>query len=164
MVNQNESGKKLPLFIIHFDGACDGRNVGNTQNVAVGVQITHQGKLVLEYCGNLGLGTNNDAEWAAAYISVKLANTLITPCIVRIVGDSQYVVYSMLGIYKSKKHANIKAKIDRLLKTISVPVTFSWVKRDKNQMADALSKRGLLCSKRKAEITYHCPEYFTSTF
>lgn len=164
MTNSNESGKKLPLFIIHMDGACKGQNISNSQEVAIGIEITHNSELILEYCGNLGPGTNNDAEWIAAYLAVKLATTLITPCIIRIVGDSQYVIYSMLGAYKTKKHAHIKKKLDSLLQSLSVPVSFAWVKRDKNTVADVLSKAGLLCKAGTGEISYHKPEYFTKTF
>ncbi len=122
----------------------DGASLGNPGASGIGVVLHDaQGKVLKEYCENIGIGTNNRAEYMALLKSIDLAEEFgATELVVR--SDSLLVVSQMSGLFKIKnsdirtfvKEAHKRLKGSRLkFRIVHVP-------RESNKVADRLSKRG----------------------
>jgi ribonuclease HI len=90
--------------------------------------------------------TYNQAEWTAAKMALSICYLFkddISSVIIR--GDSQLVVYQLLGKYKCKTPHLIpywgeSKKIEEKLLHSGVAVDYEWVRRESNETADALGR------------------------
>jgi len=88
-----------------------------------------------------GQGDSNEAEYLAL-IAVLEEAVRIQPEKLVVYGDSQVVIGAMsrVGAYKLQAHS---AQVRRLLAQLNA-VTLTWIPREKNCAADALSQQALL--------------------
>lgn len=137
--------------ILYFDGACEWwngkRNPGGL--ATYGWWIASENKRVAwgygEACRGEG-ATNNVAEYTALIEGVKAAVAVgINDLTIK--GDSQLVVYQMIGHYSVKSdtlkplHKEAKSLIS------SINPSFEWIPREQNEAADELSKAAYQKSK-----------------
>jgi len=141
-------------LVAYADGACEPVNPGGTATFGVVVYDEHGQELAAE-CGVImrGLGaTNNVAEFAAAACAMQLVRALGVPpgSHLTLHGDSQLWVRMLNGIggprtLDAPYVPFYEQAGDELaaLRADGITVTITWVPREQNQRADALSKRAL---------------------
>jgi ribonuclease HI len=119
----------------------DGGSRGNPGPAALGVYFESLGKKYGEF---LGQATNNVAEYEAIIFSLKKAKQLIgkknaDKTEIEIKSDSQLVVSQLSGEFKLKEKSLWKYFI-RIwnLKQDFKKVSFSYIPREKNKIADAM--------------------------
>lgn len=97
-------------------------------------------KIVEKRYKNLGVKTNNEAEYLWAYYWVKRAIELWGKQIYLYM-DSSLVINQLSGKWKIKKEElwEINRKISTLIKENKISVEFEWVRREQNKEADRLS-------------------------
>ena len=122
----------------------DGASFGNPGSSGIGVVIRDsEGKVLKEYCENIGHGTNNRAEYMALLKSIDLAEELGADEL-EVMSDSLLVVSQVNGLYKIK-NPDIKLFVkeihDRLMK-LNMKFKIQHVPREMNKAADRLSKKG----------------------
>lgn len=130
-------------YLLFTDGACEFDNDYKPINAGIGGVIKLKNKTLFSFSENVGVKTNNEAEYLALIKGVDLCikNNISD---VLIFADSELVVKQINGDYKVKNErmAALHKKTHDLLKMLS-----SWeinhVLRDKNTEADDLSKQGL---------------------
>lgn len=120
----------------------DGASKGNPGRAGIGIAIFQKDELLEEHSEYIGKKTNNQAEYEAVIFAL---NRLISIGESKAVlfSDSEFLVKQLNGEYKVKAE-NIKPlyfKILSLLKKISV--TFIWIQREKNSIADKLANQGV---------------------
>jgi ribonuclease HI len=123
----------------NFDGLCEPRNPGGVG--CWGFIVYSGGKILHEDCGALGWGsTNNIAEYAAC---IQCLNWLRKNEYydVDLFSDSMLVVNQVNGIWRVKAvHLQtFVAEAQRLIKEVNGTIT--WCPREKNEPADALSRK-----------------------
>ena len=126
------------MLTIYTDGAC----FGNPGPMGIGIAIWKDGKNIKEISEYLGEGTNNIAEYTAVFRALEEAKKLDEKDI-KIKSDSQLIVNQLNGEYKTKNKMlkSLKQKIDML--RISMHVSFQHIPREKNTVADKLSKQAI---------------------
>lgn len=120
----------------------DGASQGNPGHAGIGIRIERDGELVTEHCEYIGQATNNAAEYRALIKGLELAAQLRANR-VTVFSDSELVVRQMNGHYKVKSNALLP--LYQTAQMRSKPFdTFqiSHVRRDQNNKADQLAKRG----------------------
>ena len=132
--------KKPTTFIVQTDGAllADGSAVG------LGVIIRNeQGQIIRWLTRRMPGMTNNEAEYAALCLALdsfgqKEVQTL------HVYSDSQIMVYQMRGRYqvKSEKLKRWHERACHLARHFS-QITYSYIPRERNQLADALANEAL---------------------
>jgi ribonuclease HI len=135
-IEQVDKFSKTEKYFGYFDGASS----GNPGKIGVGFAILNSSDEVVYQRGEIiGTGTNNEAEYFAL---ILLLETALKNGVekMEIFGDSKLVVEQVSGRWKVKAE-NLKpfseiAK-DRFKKG---NFTISWIRRDKNTLADSLSK------------------------
>ena len=135
LVNEN--------YLLFTDGACEFDNDYKPINAGIGGVIKLKDKNIFSFSENVGVKTNNEAEYLALIkgINLCLENNISN---VSIFADSELVVRQVNGDYKVKNErmAVLHKKTHELLSKLN-----SWdinhVLRDKNTEADDLSKQGL---------------------
>jgi ribonuclease HI len=144
-----------PRVLVAFaDGACEPVNPGGTATWGV-VVYDEQGQEVVADCGVIARGpgaTNNVAEFASATCAMQLVRALGCPrgSHLTLHGDSQLWVRMLNGIGRPRTldapyvpfYEQARAALAQL-RAEGVRVTISWVPREQNQRADALSKLAL---------------------
>ncbi len=127
-------------LIIHTDGG----SRGNPGPAASGFVIeSHDPKWKKEFGHYLGETTNNVAEYSAVVLALKKAKELLKGKVgeteVEVKADSELIVRQMAGIYRVK-NPGLKLLFTevQLLKSFFKSVTFTHVRREKNQEADAM--------------------------
>jgi len=138
--------EKLPVtdVTVFFDGACEPFNPGGV--ATWGFVVVEQGKTVKNESGLAckpfsSQATNNYAEYTALIKALEY-------CLekgyrsITVKGDSQLVVRQMIGEY-SVRSENIIPLYDRAtaLADRFDSISFVWVRRESNEMADRLSKQ-----------------------
>lgn len=131
----------------------DGGSRGNPGPAAIGIVFSdNSGKEIYSYKEFIGQGTNNEAEYRAIIkaldILVKshwfsLKNDSGGEVVCRL--DSQLVVEQINGNYKVKQD-HIKILISELREItgqIRLKITFSYIPREENKMADKLVNQAL---------------------
>jgi ribonuclease HI len=136
--------KKLDV-IAEFDGG--GGSNGNKKVYGIHI-IDAETKEQLHVAYGLlpNAQTYNQAEWTAAKMALSVCYLFkddISSVIIR--GDSQLVVYQLLGKYKCKTPHLIpywseSKKIEEKLLHSGVAVDYEWVRRESNETADALGR------------------------
>jgi len=94
-------------------------------------------------------GTNNQAEWQALIGGLFLVgkySTFFPDVKFTMISDSELIINQAKGIYRvrneelQKLHRQFQS-IMRVLKRQGVVISFKWVRRQENKVADYLSKR-----------------------
>jgi len=130
----------------------DGGSRGNSGPSAIGIYFETLDKKYSEY---LGIATNNDAEYKAMVFALKKIKSLIGSDVakktdIEIRSDSQLVVNQLSGKFKLKEESLFKYFIEIWnLKQEYKSVSFSYIPREKNKIADMLVNQELDSHSRK---------------
>jgi len=130
-------------YSLFTDGACEFDSEYKPINAGIGGVIKLKDKTLFSFSENVGIKTNNEAEYLALVkgLDLCLKNNISK---ISIFADSELVVKQINGDYKVKNErmAALHKKTHQLLSKFN-----SWninhVLRDKNTEADDLSKQGL---------------------
>ena len=131
---------------MHFDGSCEPFNPGG--RMGFGVHISDENGTVL-FAHSSGedfapTNTNNVAEYRALNIGLEwlIEQGYHTSAHVLIYGDSALVINQMNGAWKvrgGRYYTEYQRAAEHKPKFKSV--TFNWVRRELNEVADVLSKQ-----------------------
>lgn len=124
------------MLFVYTDGAC----LGNPGPMGIGIVIYKNKTKIKEVSEYIGEGTNNIAEYKAfirALVEIKKLGARDAI----IYTDSQLLANQLNGLYKVKdaKLKKLKAKADELLFYLNVKI--EHIQREKNSLADFLSKK-----------------------
>lgn len=133
------------MLIIYTDGA----SLGNPGPMGIGIVIYRDGIRVEELDEYIGEGTNNIAEYTAVIKALETAHAM-GELEVHIKSDSQLIVRQLNNEYKVKD-IKLKPLRDRIAELCSnrMKVTFEHIPREKNEEADALSKKAAKRGKQR---------------
>ena len=131
----------------YFDGACEPKNPGGT--AAYGIVILNNGqrifeasKLFIPQKGREHETSNNIGEYSGfkAILDYLIANDLTKSQII-VYGDSKLVIEQMFGTWKinSGYYVSIARTCKAMIKQFPY-LTGKWIPREKNFLADELSK------------------------
>ena len=128
---------------------CDGGARGNPGPAAVGFVVFQNDKIVHKFSERIGETTNNVAEYQAVIAALewltKPSAVGHLPLTISFYLDSQLVVNQLNGNFKIK-NSNLQKLIVRaknLERKISRKISYSYVSRRKNKIADALVNQAL---------------------
>lgn len=148
MPNEEEqNGNELALMsevTIYFDGSCGPKNPGGTAKGAWLLYNSDKSLIAKDsqvICSG-PTATNNVAEWAGLTNALRyvVANGLKHGSMVNIKGDSQLVIFQLIGEYKCRKET-LKPYYEECLDLLKDYVWKAvWIAREENQEADTLSK------------------------
>lgn len=145
---------KVPIKVdIYFDGACKNVKGSRTEPTGCGVAVFINKEYSEEFSKGFAgdPGTSNIAEWRACVEAMEIANDIQTLLAVEgdranidIYSDSQIVTrqyngkyqiseVTFLNYFRKAKYFGDKAQVGSI----------RWIKREFNQKADELSKKGL---------------------
>jgi ribonuclease HI len=132
----------------------DGGSKGNPGPAAIGIVCYDEHKKELfRYRKDIGLGTNNEAEYTAVITALELVKerffgqattTLKDPSNavkgINFMCDSLLVVKQLLGEYKIKTPhiRDFVQKVSSLESELKIPVHYTHIPREQNKLADAL--------------------------
>ena len=130
-------------YSLFSDGACEFDDEYKPINAGIGGVVKLKDKNIFSFSENVGVKTNNEAEYLALIKGLELCleNDI---SFISIFADSELVVKQINGDYKVKNErmATLHKKTHELLSKFN-----SWsinhVLRDKNTEADDLRKQGL---------------------
>ena len=139
------------IYKCYFDGACD---VNPGGNMGIGVYITSNDstfKSVTYFDGfkKNEINSNNVSEYLAFQKTIELISDLVDKNdSVFIHGDSKMVIYQMAMKWKIKngnykEYARSALEQIKQLKSICDNISIGWIPREKNEIADELSKMGI---------------------
>jgi len=134
---QRNKIKKVMKLIVYTDGW----SRGNPWNSGIGVYITDSDWQEIEKrYKNLGIKTNNEAEYLGALYGIRRAIELGGKEIVLYM-DSRLVIKQLSGEWKIKKHELKKIHWDIIALVTEFPgkVSYNWVRREDNTEADRLA-------------------------
>jgi len=138
--NDLESIKSHSLFT---DGACEFDDEYKPVNAGIGGVIKLDKEILFSFSENIGVKTNNEAEYLALIkgLNICIDNEIIH---INIFSDSELVVKQINGEYKvkNKRMGLLFKKTYELLSKFDF-WKINHVLRDKNTEADELSKQGL---------------------
>lgn len=121
----------------------DGASRGNPGPASIGVSICEGGEEVETISEAIGIATNNIAEYTALLEGLKRAIEMQAK-IVHVNADSELMIKQMKGEYKVK-NPDIKVIFNQIKSLVSQigKVSFTHVRREYNQRADALANFAL---------------------
>ena len=124
---------------LFFDGGCR----GNPGPMAIGAVLLENGRKVSEISKNIGIGTNNIAEWKALIEGLKLAQAYACKEL-EVCGDSQLIIRQISGRYKVKSD-NLIPLFNEAMKLCGTfkKIDFKWIKRDENSYTDSMVNKAL---------------------
>ena len=126
--------------VVHADGASRG-NPGDAAGGAV--VIADDGQVVAELGVLCGVASNNVAEYRGMIEALRLLRRWETDQPVDVRMDSKLVVEQMSGRWKVK-HPDMRDLVREAHEVIGpMSVTFQWVPRADNALADAAANRAL---------------------
>jgi ribonuclease HI len=140
----------MAVIVVYCDGLCEPRNPGGTATYGWVAYVN--GEKIHEECAVVCSGsgaTNNVAEYSAVIAALEwLVKEGYAKEPVKVRSDSQLCMYQLSGVYavRSERIRPLYEKARALSRKFR-KVTFEWVPRENNQVADALS--------RKAYADYH---------
>ena len=146
--NEGESIKKASDstdsdYSLFIDGAAEFDEDLKPNNAGIGGLIKKGDELVYSFSENIGIRTNNEAEYSALIQGIQacLDHKIYY---VDIFSDSELIVNQVNGKYKLKDSKMIKlhAEVTKLCSELE-SLTISHVPREQNVEADHLSKLGL---------------------
>lgn len=129
----------------------DGGSLNNPGQAASAFVMSMDGKEIYSEGKALGIATNNEAEYTALInaltkvIEMKNSGTLNRLTKISCFADSTLMVQQVNGLWKVK-HAPIREhifKIRNIEQEIAVPITYTYVPREQNTVADGLVKKAL---------------------
>tara|TARA_Y100001970_G_C13989902_1_gene727669 strand:- start:38 stop:574 length:537 start_codon:yes stop_codon:yes gene_type:complete len=130
-------------YSLFIDGAAEFDEDLKPNNAGIGGLIKKGDKLIYSFSKNIGIRTNNEAEYSALIEGIKacLDHKIYH---INIFSDSELVVNQVNGKYKLKDPKMIKLH-DEVKKICSklTSWTITHVRREQNIEADELSKEGL---------------------
>ncbi len=121
----------------------DGGSKGNPGPSSIGIVFYLDGKNVFHHHEAIGVATNNDAEYTALIRALEfLIKDYKNKGVERIefYSDSRLMVNQVNGLFKVKngKIREYVFKIRGLEQELKIPLTYSYVPREKNKEADLL--------------------------
>ena len=128
---------------------CDGASFNNPGPSGLGIVLIVDGETIVARSEDAGYGTNNQAEYRALLEGLgEAAKRGIKRLHVR--SDSQLLIKQMLGEYKVKNEAlqGLWDEASRLARKIP-SVSYTWVRREHNELADELAKAGAEAAKAR---------------
>ncbi|MDO5696374.1 MAG: bifunctional RNase H/acid phosphatase [Dermatophilus congolensis] len=128
----------------------DGGSRGNPGVAGYGALVRDpaSGKVLAERAAPLGKASNNVAEYTGLIEGLKAAEAVSPGARIEVKMDSKLVVEQMSGRWKIK-HADMRRLADEAREIVAEitasggSVTFTWIPRDRNKAADALSNTGM---------------------
>lgn len=122
----------------------DGASKGNPGHAGIGFVIKKKDCVIEEKSGYIGITTNNVAEYTAFLKGLERMYDLGIKN-VRAFSDSELMVKQINGVYsiKNERLKELAAKAVSLIRTFD-SFNFQHIPRDKNKLADKLSKEGSL--------------------
>ena len=138
--------KRPKQLLIWCDGGIGDRKEGTGLGVVIRDQ---QGEIVGLVKKSLPPMTNNEAEYAALVLALQTVQKF-KPRTLHIYMDSQNVVGQMIGRYlvRSSKLKQWHTQTCRLVRRFEA-VTFEYIPREQNRLADALANEALMELKRR---------------
>ena len=127
---------------LNFDGASQ----GNPGPAGAGGVIKQGRKVIKKYHRYLGKKTNNQAEYLAALLGIKVIKKLgLEPKELIIVGDSKLIIEQIAGNYKVKNPGLkiLNKKVQTELKSFTTTINYQHVKREQNKTADKLATHAI---------------------
>lgn len=135
-------------YVAYFDGACEPVNPGGT--ASFGAVVFHNGEPVWKrsdiYIPDGGIETSNNMAEYAGLIAVLewLADQNLFAAEIMVRGDSKLVIEQTFGTWKIKSGAYVPlAHQARKLLAQFKNIRGEWIRRDRNAVADGLSKNAL---------------------
>ena len=129
----------------HYIIEADGGSRGNPGPAAYGTVVRDgsDGRVVAEAAGYLGETTNNVAEYNGLVVGLQLVSRLDPSATIEARLDSKLVVEQMSGRWKIK-HPDMRQLALQARNAFSpAQVTYTWVPREQNKLADALVNESL---------------------
>ncbi|MFW5704765.1 MAG: ribonuclease HI family protein [Nanoarchaeota archaeon] len=120
----------------------DGGSRGNPGEAGFGIAIYKDGILLEQLYKYLGKKTNNEAEYMAVLQAIRIAIKLKEKEI-NIYSDSQLVVKQLNGEYKVKAPTIIPIYTIIQKERKELDITFNWIPREQNLVADALANKAM---------------------
>jgi len=119
---------------------CDGGAYNNPGPAAIGVIFyNHEGKKLLQVSKFIGRATNNQAEYQAVILALKLAQIKFNHREVQFFLDSKLIVEQLNGNYKIKNHGLKPLYFLAKQLQLNFPlVLYNYIPREKNRLADKL--------------------------
>lgn len=127
---------------IYFDGAS--RN--NPGPAGVGGVIKEDGRVVKKYHRYLGKKTNNEAEYLAALLGIRVVKKLgLKPTRLVFIGDSSLIIEQLAGRFKIRNDRlkELYWQIREEILGLGSGVDFRHIKREKNRQADSLANQAI---------------------
>ncbi len=129
------------ILSIHTDGG----SKGNPGPSSIGILITSPEGELQRYREDIGIATNNVAEYTAVSRAYDLITTLIKErgldvARLNFYSDSQLIVRQLSGIYKVKNPV-MKTFVNQVKEKemmLGIPVSYTSVPREENTVADGL--------------------------
>lgn len=126
---------------------CDGASKGNPGPAGAGAIAYYNDKILFEIHKDLGIQTNNYAEYSALLLGIQeILTCILNPkeYDLEIFLDSELVVKQIQGEYKIK-NKHLKELHENILKLLEQfhSYTIQHISREKNQKADRLASKGL---------------------
>ena len=144
VINSNEMNDEIKTFSLYVDGSAD----LNTKTAGIGgVFYNDDNEEIYSFSEYLDDATNNEAEYTALIKGLKLGLELKFINI-EIYSDSELIVRQINGDYqvKNDRMKNLHLKVLNLLKQYN-NWSIKHIMRDKNEIADRLSKEGRMLGK-----------------
>lgn len=122
----------------------DGASKGNPGDAGIGAALfAMDGRKIGQLARAIGTATNNIAEYTALIEGLRLAQRMKVPTLF-VLSDSELMVRQMTGVYKVKNpDIQVMAREAAALIRSFGKVTISYIGRENNTLADALSNVAL---------------------
>lgn len=148
--------KAVDYYVAYGDGACEPTNPGGNMGVGAFILDPHRKRIFehSEYIVAHPHNSNNVAEYLALLAVLGFfINEGITAHPIKYVGDSQLVIKQMAGDWSANKGAYLKyyQKASQLI-ILFDDITFHWIPREQNELADELSKKAMIANKCEFKI------------
>jgi ribonuclease HI len=131
-------------YVLFTDGACEFDEDNKPINAGIGGIVKFENEIIFSFSENIGLKTNNEAEYMALIRALRFCiDTKIK--YIEVFLDSELVVKQINGQYKVKNDRMIKlhSEVKKLLNKF-LEWNVHHILRHNNTEADKLSKEGLL--------------------
>lgn len=123
----------------------DGGAKGNPGPAAIGIVIYKDGEQLVRYRENIGIATNNIAEYTAVIKALTLirenaSSYMLSVASIEFYSDSKLMVSQLNGFYKVKnaKIRELVFKIRILEQELKIPILYHYIPRSYNVLADKL--------------------------
>jgi len=126
----------------------DGGSLNNPGQAASAFVFYIDNKLIFKHSEKIGVASNNFAEYTALVKALGKTKEILNEYSlnnIQVFSDSQLMVNQLNGLYKVKD-TNIRGfimKIRILEADLNIPIKYTHVLREKNQLADSLVKQAL---------------------